>query len=181
MLFSYRKTYIFLLMSMLLGVICGTVLFNCLNDVNKNNLVIYYNYIVGRMNFKEICEKDYFIYVLLSRTKEIIFLIVLGLTSYRVLFHSAFLWYFGVKNSILIGLFTVAKGSTGALWYLLFTQPHMILYIIIIWYLIKKMDFEDFTQRKQTGIREIFKLIIAIIVLSLTECFINIFIMSKFI
>ena len=57
----------------------------------------------------------------------------------------------------------------------------MILYIIIIWFLIKKMDFEDFTQRKQTGIREVFKLIIAIILLSLTECFINIFIMSKII
>ena len=50
MLFSYRKTHIFLLMSMLLGVICGTVLFNRLDDINRNNLVIYYNYIVGRMN-----------------------------------------------------------------------------------------------------------------------------------
>ena len=86
-----------------------------------------------------------------------------------------------MKNSILIGLFTVAKGSTGVLWYLLFTQPHMILYIIIIWYLIMKMDFEDFSQRKQTGIREIFKLVFAIILLILTECFMNIFIMSKFI
>ena len=83
MLFSYRKTHIFLLMSMLLGVICGTVLFNRLDDINRNNLVIYYNYIVGRMNFRKICETDYFVYVLLNRTKEIIFLIVLGLTSYR--------------------------------------------------------------------------------------------------
>ena len=181
MLFSYRKTHIFLLMSMLLGVICGTVLFNRLDDINRNNLVIYYNYIVGRMNFRKICETDYFVYVLLNRTKEIIFLIVLGLTSYRVLFHSAFLWYFGMKNSILIGLFTIAKGSTGVLWYLLFTQPHMILYIIIIWYLLTKMDFEVFSQREQTGIREIFKLVFAIILLSLTECFMNIFIMSKFI
>lgn len=57
--FSYRKTHIFLLMSMLLGVICGTVLFNRLDDINRNNLVIYYNYIVGRMNFRKICETDY--------------------------------------------------------------------------------------------------------------------------
>lgn len=181
MLFSYKKTRLFMLIGMMFGVICGTFIFNCIKDMNKNNLVIYYNYLIGRMDFNKICRKDYFIYVFVNRTKEIILLIILGLTSYRVIFHSLFLWYFGVKNSILIGLFTIAKGKSAVLWYLLFTQPQMLLYVIIVYYIIKRMDFNELFHRKRNLINEILKIVIAVILMSCTECFVNLFIISKFI
>ena len=59
---------------------------------------------------------------------------------YRVIFHSGFMWYLGVKNSILIALLTIAKRHMALIWYLILTQPQTIIYIYLVYKVIIKMD-----------------------------------------
>ena len=107
--FFANKTKTLLLMGWILGIISGTLLFNVLNIESKNNILIYYKYICEKIDFSNVNKIDYFLYILKYRTKEIVICVLFGLTGYRVIFHSGFMWYLGMKNSILIAIFTIAK------------------------------------------------------------------------
>lgn len=179
--FSYRRTQLILIISLLIGVICGTFLFNCLNAESKNSLLIYYKYMTGKIDFADVNKCDYFIYVFSYRLREILFLIILGLTSYKIFFHSVFMWYFGIKNSILISVLTIVKGKMSLIWYLALTQPQMMIYLFIVYKIISKMDFGETNSKKTSCLKELLRVILGVIFVCFLECMLNIHILSNFV
>lgn len=67
--FFKRKVHIFLIIGFILGVISGTILFNCLDVDSKNSLLIYYKYISRKMDLTDVNKSDYFFYVIKYRMK----------------------------------------------------------------------------------------------------------------
>jgi hypothetical protein len=178
--FSIEKKGWFLMAALLSGSILGTILINCLDADIINNLEIYSSYIGEKLRNTQINKRDFFKYILTYRIKEITVIIILGLTTYRILFHSAFLFYLAVKNSILISMLTIMKGKLAILWYIGATQPQTTLYAIIIYNVIKKMDFSGDKSYRNRRLREIIICVIYIVVMCLIESIINsLFITSK--
>lgn len=179
--FSMEKIRFILVCSLMLGVIVGTVFINCLNMEILNNLEIYGHYINEKLYNTHINRMDFFKYIFMYRIKEMAFVIILGLTSYRVLFHSLFLFYLGIKNSLLICMLTLIKGKSAILCYIVMTQPQMILYIIILYRIMKRMDFNMDKGYRNSGFKEILSCIIGIVAMCFLESMINITFLLKII
>ncbi len=179
--FSVEKIILIFICSLLAGVVAGTVFMNCLNIDILSNLEIYGSYIGEKLCSTHINKIDFFQYIFVYRIKEILFIIILGLTSYRLMFHSAFLFYMGVKHSMLICMLTVIKRNTALLWYFAMTQPQTIIYVIIICYIIRKMDLNREKTYKNGRIKEIVICIIGAIIMCWLESVLNITFLLKLI
>lgn len=179
--FSMEKIKLLLISSLLGGVITGTIFMNCLNIDILSNLEIYGNYISEKLYNTQINKMDFFRYIFVYRIKEMTFIIILGLTVYRYMFHSMFLFYLGVKHSMLICMLTFIKGKTALLWYIAMTQPQTILYAIIIYYIIKKMDFSREKTYRNGRLKEIIMCVIGVIIMCWIESALNITFLLKII
>lgn len=179
--FSMEKIKLLFICSLLGGVIAGTIFMNCLNIDILMNLEIYGSYISEKLYNTQINRLDFFQYIFIYRIKEIAFIVILGLTVYRYMFHSMFLFYLGIKHSMLICMLTIIKKKTAVLWYIAMTQPQTIIYAIIIYYIIKKMDFGREISYKRNRIKEIVLCIAGVIIMCWIESTLNITFLLKLI
>lgn len=179
--FFVEKIRLVLICSLILGVIAGTIFINCLNVEVLNNLEIYGHYVNEKLYNAQINKMDYFRYIFVYRLKEMAFIVILGLTSYRILFHSLFLFYIGMKNSMLICMLTLIKGKAAILAYIIMTQPQMILYVFIVYNIIKRMDLQQDKMYRNNTWRGIIGYVIAVMVMCVLESMVNITFLLKYI
>lgn len=179
--FSMEKIKLLLISSLLGGIITGTIFMNCLDINILSNLEIYGSYIGEKLNNTQINRLDFFRYIFVYRIKEMAFIVILGLTAYRYMFHSMFLFYLGIKHSMLICMLTLIKRKTALLWYIAMTQPQTILYAIIIYYIIKKMDFGREKTYRNSRLKEIVMCVAGVVIMCWIESMLNITFLLKII
>lgn len=179
--FSMEKIRLVFISSLLCGVVTGTIFMNCLDIDILRNLEIYGSYISEKLYNTKINRLDFFQYIFIYRIKEIAFIVILGLTAYRYMFHSMFLFYLGIKHSMLICMLTIIKKKTAVLWYFAMTQPQTIIYAILIYYIMKKLDFSRDISYKKTRIKDIILCITGVIIMCWIESTLNITFLLKLI
>lgn len=179
--FSMEKIRLVFISSLLCGVVTGTIFMNCLDIDILRNLEIYGSYISEKLYNTKINRLDFFQYIFIYRIKEIAFIVILGLTAYRYMFHSMFLFYLGIKHSMLICMLTIIKKNTAVLWYFAMTQPQTIIYAILIYYIMKKLDFSRDISYKKTRIKDIILCITGVIIMCWIESTLNITFLLKLI
>lgn len=159
------------ILSYLIGIMLGTVIFNCLNMTEKNNLYIYSEYIYNRVNIKEFVGIEYFKHVFIYRLKEVLLLFFLGLTKYKYSFYNVFLTYYGVKISILMCALCVLKGIKALIWFPVLLFPQIIFQVIIIC-MILNIGMINYSFNKSL-IKQIIKIFIYLFICSFSEAVLN--------
>lgn len=177
--FFSEKKYLNYFLTYILGIMIGTVLFNCLNMTEKNNIYIYYDYIYNRVSVKELMGIEYFKHVLLYRFKEVLLLIFLGLTRYKYIFYNAFLGFYGMKLSLLMCVTCVLKGKLALLCFPLLLFPQIIFQIIIICIILKD-EMINYTLNGKV-VKNLIKIFIILLCIVFCEAIINPVIIQNFV
>lgn len=174
--FSERKNLNFFL-SYIFGIMIGTVVFNCLDMTEKNNIYIYYDYVYNRVSVKELMGIEYFKHVFLYRFKEILLLLFFGLTRYKNLFYNGFLAFYGIKISLLMCVISVLKGKLALLFFPLLLFPHIIFQAIIICQVLKGEMFNyTFNSKVFKSLGKIFIILLCVV---FCEAIINPIVVNK--
>lgn len=161
-----------IIIAYILGVIFGTIIFNYIGQISFDKMKIYGRYLTDNLSFEDIKTKEFFIYIFEYRIKEFAFFILLGITYFRNVFQSLFIMYLGIKFSLVMCALTVAKGTVGILWFILLQFPQIIIYVYILYYIVKKMEKTMLRDiHKNDKIFYILKIIIVLIGLILLEVF----------
>lgn len=171
--FTDKQIKIYYITWFLFGIILGTAIFNCLSMGAKTDILIYGKYLENKIEVNNVNKVNLFIYVLGYRMKELIIFIVLGLTNFKKIFHAIVVSYLGIKASILLCSLTVIKGKMAIIWFMILTQPHIIIYIFTICYLIKFFNKPGESMNRKRIIKTAFIVLVLMISMCFLEAFIN--------
>ena len=147
--FRPDRRKVFLVMFFLAGIVSGTLLFNSLGGEEQTRLYIYANYIAKRLKVRNIDKTALFRYVVNYRFRELLILLLLGMTRYRYLFHAGYVFYQGVKNAVLICLVTAVKGKWGLACFASMVFPQIIIYCWLLCYVIRIFDLEGVLKKNE--------------------------------
>ncbi len=151
------------LIALICGIVFGTGVFNIISDSEKLKLIIYSDFIVNKRNVYEINRLSLFAYVFKERGRELIILLICGLTGYRRAFYNIYIFYLGFKSSMIVSLLTASVSMAHIFRFILLSTPQLIVYIIMIYYVV---DLE----REKKNLIIIFVLLI---ISTLLETYIN--------
>lgn len=140
---------VLLVVFFLAGIVSGTLLFNSLGGEEQTRLYIYANYIAQRLRVRSIDKTALFKYVVNYRFRELLVILLLGMTRYRYLFHAGYIFYQGVKNAVLLCIVTVVKGKWGIACFATLVFPQIIVYLWLLCYVIQLFDFEGVSKKSE--------------------------------
>lgn len=167
------KTKFRLTLTFLMGVIIGTVVFNCLNAHEQTKMLIYSDYLSGRFDTGNIDRWAFLKYVFVYRLKEILVLVILGMTQYRYLFHSGIIFYLGIKNSLFMCILTLMKKEMAAAWYLVLMMPQIVIYAYLIYYIITLYNCNYVVNERAGKWRRLLFIFLLLGSMSILETFVN--------
>lgn len=173
-----KKVQLFFLF--LTGVVIGTMAFHCLNAHEQTKMLIYSDYLSGRVQTGSVYGVRLFGHVLLYRSKEILVLIILGLTQYRFPFHCGIVCYLGIRNSLLVCMLTVMKEQMAIIWYFVLMMPQIILHAYLVYYIIRMFDFDYVITEQKGRMKKILSVFLLLLGMSLLEAFANPFLLKCF-
>lgn len=177
--FSYSKIKLIFVLLFCGGIVAGTIFINLNSEIVTNDLHIYYSYISEKYSWTKIEFEALFKYVLGKRIKEILLLMILGLTTYKIIFHSFFLLYQGIKMAVVISVYVFLNGTSGILYYFLIYCIPQVIFASIVVSIINKMDFREKDIVKTDRLIIFGKWILAVVGLAFLESGINILLFSK--
>lgn len=121
-----------LLGSFLGGIILGTLLLNLFygNAGVENGL--YSEYFVYKFQNTMIKTKDLFYFSFCNHAKEILFLVLLSLTSFGIVTSELYLAYKGIGCAVLVSAYVLQYGIGGVLLYLLSVFPQVLPYTFFV-------------------------------------------------
>lgn len=179
--FFEDKKKIRLILTFLMGIVMGTVVFNCLNAHEQTKILIYSDYLSDRLKTGNFDQLAFLKYVFVYRFKEILILIILGLTQYRYIFHSGIIFYLGIKNSLFMCMLTVMKKEMAAVWFLVLMMPQIIVHAYLIYFIIRMYD-SDYVINEKSGKWKRFLFILLMLgFMSVLETFVNPFLIKCFV
>lgn len=170
------------------GIMAGTVYANIKWFDSLNEVDAFVSYWGDRIKNADINKTDFWHYVLKSRIKEILFILLFNLTIAGKAFNCIYLVYLGYSSSMVGTLMTLRYGYRALIVYPASIFPYCIMYGILITYTLAQGErlneafFKEKcfrTHRSGTeGVRESFKqltvIMIALIIESMLEAYINI-------
>lgn len=162
----------------IVGIIIGTIIVNCMNKSIAMDFIVYYKYLVDKCRWTGIEFKSFYIFLLKKWLRELLILVILGLTSYKIIFHCIYVFYQGIKMSVLIALLTLINGPGGLPRYLVLYGFPQIIFTYLLINVIYDMDFrarKDVKQRIKMGT----KWLLTIFLLALVESGINMVLFVK--
>lgn len=129
--FIIKYQYIFM---MFLGILIGTCYANIMNEFCLSWDVFNSNYL---SDYNDITVNSVILwqYVVKNRGRDIIIILLLGLTRFRKLFLSVYLLYIGACVGVLMCIAIMRFGALGLLIYVASIMPHYILYAVAIYVL----------------------------------------------
>lgn len=130
----------YLLYIFLLGIIIGTFFVNLLPDDYYTRLSIDEEYYVTRLQSVNIAGSSLFFFILGRRIKEILLLALLNCTFLAKISNTIYFVLLGIGTSVSVGINVMKYGFGGILIYFLSVFPYCIIFIIILYYLIKKAE-----------------------------------------
>lgn len=171
--FFEDKKKIRLILTFLTGIIIGTVAFNCLNAHEQTKMLIYSDYLADRVQTGNFNRLSLLQHVFTYRLKEILILIILGLTQYRYIFHSGIVFYLGIKNSLFMCMLTVMKKEMAALWYMVLMMPQVLVYAYLIYYIIRMYDSDYVINERKGKFKNFLFIFLMLGFMSVLETFVN--------
>lgn len=171
--FFEDKKKIRLMFTFLIGIMMGTVVFNCLNAHEQTKILIYSDYLSDRIQTGNFDRLALLRHVFVYRFKEILILIILGLTQYRYIFHSGIVFYLGIKNSLLMCMLTVMKKEMAAVWFLVLMMPQIIVHAYLIYYIIRMYDGDYVINEKMGKWKRFLFIFLMLGFMSVLETFLN--------
>lgn len=171
--FFEDKKKIRLMFTFLIGIMMGTVVFNCLNAHEQTKILIYSDYLSDRIQTDNFDRLSLLKHVFVYRFKEILILIILGLTQYRYIFHSGIVFYLGIKNSMFMCVLTVMKKEMAAVWFLLLMMPQIIVHAYLIYYIIRMYDGDYIINEKMGKWKRFLFIFLMLGFMSVLETFLN--------
>ena len=178
--FFNNKIKVIFITSFVMGIVFGTVLVNCMNRNIATDFFVYYRYLIDKCKWTGIEFKSFYVFLLKKWLKEIVLLVILGLTSYKIIFHNMYILYQGIKMSVLISILTMMNGTSAIIYYLLIYGIPQIIFAYLVISIVNEMDFKsirDVNRRVKTGL----KWLAVIMMLALIESGINILLFAKII
>lgn len=171
--FFEDKVKIRLILTFLMGIIIGTVAFNCLNAHEQTKILIYSDYLSDRLRIGGFDRLALFKYVFVYRIKEILVLIILGMTQYRYIFHMGIIFYLGLKNSLFMCMLTVMKKEMAAVWYIVLMMPQIIVYAYLVYYIIRLYNCSYVINEKAGKWKQFLFIAMLLIFMCVLETFVN--------
>ncbi|MBQ3665433.1 MAG: hypothetical protein II919_04940 [Lachnospiraceae bacterium] len=180
--YHYHETkIIWLIVFFLTGIMAGTFLFNGLNLQEQTKLMIYSDYVADRIKMDNINQISLLKYVLLYRMKEILLLVMMGMTQYKLVLHSGYLFYLGVKNAVLLSIITAAYKRKAILYFAVISLPQMIVYVLLICYTMKLFHLEQTSYRGMKKNGKVIRMAALYFVMCFLEAFVNPLVISVFV
>lgn len=170
------------------GIIAGTVYANFKWFDSLNEVDAFVSYWGDRIKNADINKTDFWHYVLKSRMKEILFILLFNLTIAGKVFNCIYLVYLGYSSSMVGTLMTLRYGYRALLVYPASIFPYYIMYGILITYTFAQCERlnETFFKEKcfksyrpcPESVKESFKqaavIMVLLIIESMLEAYINI-------
>ena len=154
--------------SLFLGVIVGSIIYQILGDSEKLKLVIYSKYLSDNLYMEKVNQFQMLKYVFADKLKEMIILLLCGLTMYREVLYVLYILYLGMKCSVIVCVLTTIVKRKAILYFLSFNMPQIVVYVYIIYYVTYKMDFD----RRMNG-KTLFRILILVIGYAMLSVFLN--------
>lgn len=118
------------------GILAGTLLLNLFMQGDDKQLGLYSNYFMDQLKHADVTKRELFFYSFGNRSREILCLLFLCITSLGKVLPALYLFYKGLTIGILVSTYVVQYQVGGIMLYLLSVFPHYITYIIMVLILI---------------------------------------------
>lgn len=174
----YDAKKIWMIVFFLAGIIVGTFCFNGLNSHEQTKIMIYSDYVAGRIKMDNVNKISLFRYVSIYRIKEILLLVIFGMTQYRFALHAGYIFYLGMKNSILLSIITATYGKRAIFYFVGLLLPQIFIYVYILCYIIKLFDLEQISYRSMGKTGKVIYITILYLLMCILEAFVNPFFIS---